>query len=43
MDNTIKSHIINLRNNTVLYVAYICFYLNDTKFTIPLDDIMVKN
>lgn len=43
MDNTIKSYIIGLRNNILLYVAGIFFYLNETKFTLPLENIMVKD
>ena len=27
-------------NNTLLYVAYICFFLEDTKFFLPLEDVM---
>lgn len=43
MYNNFKNLVIGVRNNVLLYIAYICFYLNDTKFTIPLDEVMVKN
>jgi hypothetical protein len=30
-------------NNLIMYIAYIFFYLDDTKFTVPLVDIMVND
>ncbi len=43
MYNNIKNLVIGVRNNVLLYIAGIFFYLNDTKFTIPLDEVMVKD
>ena len=43
MYNNLKSQVLSFQNNLLRYIAYICFYLNDTKFTIPLDEVMVKN
>ena len=34
---------IKLWNNLIMYIAYIFFYLDDTKFTVPLVDIMVND
>uniref|UniRef100_A0A6C0J5I0 Uncharacterized protein n=1 Tax=viral metagenome TaxID=1070528 RepID=A0A6C0J5I0_9ZZZZ len=30
-------------NNLIMYIAYIFFYLDDTKFPVPLVDIMVND
>ena len=43
MYNNLKSQAVSFQNNVLRYIAYICFYLNDTKFTIPLDEVMVKD
>lgn len=42
MYNKLKNLVI-VRNNVLLYIASIFFYLNDTKFTIPLDEVMVND
>lgn len=35
-----KTTAISIWNNTLAYIAFILFYLNDTSFTTPLVDIM---
>lgn len=35
-----KNTAISIWNNTLAYIAFILFYLNDTSFTTPLIDIM---
>jgi len=34
---------IKLWNNLIMYIAFIFFYLDDTKFTVPLGNIMVND
>ena len=43
MDSNFKSKVLAFKNNVLRYIAYICFYLDDTKFTIPLEKVMVNN
>ena len=35
-----KNTVISIWNNTLGYIAFMLFYLNDTSFTTPLIDIM---
>ena len=36
----IHNAVSKIKNVTLLYIAYIFFYLDGTKFTLPLDDVM---
>ena len=38
----INADIVSLQNISLSFVAYIFFYLEETKFTLSLDDIMVN-
>jgi hypothetical protein len=38
----INADIVSLQNISLSFVAYILFYLEETKFTLPLEDIMVS-
>lgn len=38
-----KDFIIKYYNNLVLYIAFICYYLDETKFCLPLDEVMKIN
>jgi hypothetical protein len=39
----IHNVLLKCRNTTLLYIAYIFFDLDETKFSLPLDDIMVND
>ena len=43
MYNNLKNQVICVRNNVLLYIAGLFFYLNDTKFTLPLEEVMVND
>ena len=38
----IHNVLLNCKNTTLLYIAHIFFYLDKTKFSLPLDKIMVS-
>jgi hypothetical protein len=39
----IHNALVKIRNTQLLYIAYIFFYLDETKFSLPLDKIMVND
>ena len=41
--NLRKDIIIKCYNNLILYVAFMCYYLDETKFCLPLDEVMRIN